>query len=110
MTREKYLTKQEVLVGNNTGKAILTLWEQQTDSLELLESYYLTKLNVRIFQGQHTLSYPQLGASFTTIEDIGDVLEEEDEPAEPSMEGVEIGGVKDLARHLEHMQGENPGC
>ena len=32
-------------------------------------------------------------------EDIGDVLEEEDEPAEPSMEGVEIGGVKDLARY-----------
>jgi len=59
---------------------LLTLWEQQTDSLELLESYYLTKPNVRIFRGQHTLSYPQFGASFTTIEDIGDVLEEEDEP------------------------------
>jgi len=93
------LTKQEVLVDDSTGKAILTLWEQQTDSLELLESYYLTKPNVRIFRGQHTLSYPQFDASFTTIEDIGDVLEEEDEPAEPSMEGVEIGGVKDLARY-----------
>jgi len=93
------LTKQEVLVGDSTGKAILTLWEQQTDSLELLESYYLTKLNVRIFRGQHTLSYTQFGASFTTIEDIGDVLEEEHEPAEPLMEGVEIGGVKDFARY-----------
>ena len=85
-----------MLVGDNTGKVILTLWDQQTDSLE---SYYLTKLNIRIFRGQHTLSYPQFGAFFTTIEDIGDILEEEDEPAEPSMEGVEIGGVKDLARY-----------
>ena len=70
----KNLTKQEVTVADSTDNTTLTLWENDIDSLQLAESYYLTKLNVRIYYGDYSLSLPKFGATVTSIEDICDVI------------------------------------
>ena len=58
----KNLTKQEVIIADKTDNAVLTLWEDDMDSLELAESYELNKITVKIFCGEH---YPKFGASIT---------------------------------------------
>ena len=92
----KNLTKQEVIIADSTGNTVLTLWESDVNSLQLAESYYLTKLRVKIFCGDYGLSYPNFGASVSKIEDIGDVIETRSDPSESSIQGVSIVGVKDL--------------
>ena len=92
----KNLTKQEVIIADKTDNAVLTLWEDDMDSLELAESSELNKITVKIFCGEHTFSYPKFGASISQIEDIGEVVEDIVDPTEPCMEGVTIAGVKDL--------------
>ena len=57
----KNLTKQEVIIADKTGNTILTLWESDIDTLTIAESYHVTKLNVRIFCGSYTLSFPKIG-------------------------------------------------
>ena len=92
----KNLTKQEVIIADKTGNTILTLWESDIDTLKIAESYHVTKLNVRIFCGSYTLSFPKIGASITNIDDIGEVMETQEDPSEPFMDGVSIVGVKDV--------------
>ncbi len=92
----KNKTKQSVTVADNTNNCTLTLWEQDIDSLKLNQSYYITKLNVRIFQGDYTLSLPSSGSTTTDIKDIGDVVQALSDPMEPSMQGVSIIAVKEL--------------
>ena len=89
------LTKQEIIIADKTD-AVLTLWEDDMDSLELDESYSFTKLTVRVFDDDHILSYRKFGGSMSLIEDIGDVMEDITDPDEPSIEGVTIAGVKGL--------------
>ncbi len=40
-------------VADSTDNCTLTLWEEDVDSLKLNQSYYITKLNIRIFQGDY---------------------------------------------------------
>jgi len=56
----------------------------------------LSKLLVRIWREDYTLSLPQIGATVNKIEDIGKVLEAPADPMKPSLDGVSIIGVKEL--------------
>lgn len=95
MTQSK-LTKQEVLIADSTGNTTLTLWEDDLNSLELHECYHITKVNVRVFGGDHGLSFPRFGASTAKIEDIGTVNETRAYPTQDEALGLSIIGVKDL--------------
>ena len=54
--------KQEVTIADQSDNAILTLWEEDIGSLELAQSYSITKLLVRVFNGDHYLSKPAHGS------------------------------------------------
>jgi len=55
--------KQDTTIADATASTRLTLWESDIGLLEQGESYQLTKVMVRTFQGQPYLSYPFSGAT-----------------------------------------------
>ena len=67
--------KQNAIIADTTGSATLTLWESDIGKLQEQESYHLIKLIVRIYQGQHYLSFPISGATIHHIDDLQDVIE-----------------------------------
>lgn len=72
------------------------MWEQDIDTLKISDSYYITKLVVRIFNNDYYLSLPSTGSKVTKIEDIGKIVEESADMMEPSLEGVSIVAVKEI--------------
>jgi len=89
----KNLRKQEVTIADN---CVLTLWENHIDSLSLGENYQITKLTLRLFNGDRTLSMPRVGSKVEQIEDIGEVNEYTVDPFADTVEAASIIGVKDL--------------
>lgn len=62
--------KQDIIISDDTGKCMVTLWEAYVNTLQLHKSYQLSRVSVRIFMGKHHISIPKTGS---TIEDISDI-------------------------------------
>lgn len=75
--------KQDVLVGDSTGVARVTVWESEIGKLKEGESYKLTGMMVREFKGKKFLSTSKDKSAFESIADIG-VVEEGEEDSESS--------------------------
>ena len=86
-------SKQEIRIADSTDSAILTLWEGDID-----ESYQISKVNVRIWSGTRTLSFPKFGASISKIDNIGDVKTVPAFQPDSPIEGLAIIGVMDLTK------------
>ena len=71
------LRKQDYIVGDATGAATVTLWENNIGALKVGASYKLSGMMVREFDGKKFLSMPKQDAEITSIPDIGAVMEEE---------------------------------
>lgn len=67
--------KQEVIIGDKTSTAKLTLWENYIDSLTLSQSYSMKRLHVRVFNDYHSLLLPATGYVIDEIDDIPDATE-----------------------------------
>ena len=67
-------SKQDVQVADSTGKATVTLWEPNTNSLQETKSYQLNRLEVRTYMGKKHLSFPST-TSIDEISDIDDVID-----------------------------------
>lgn len=65
--------KQDVIVGDLTAVAKLTLWEKAVNSLDEDVSYKIENAVVREFKSRKYLSMPKDGAKVTIIDDIGEV-------------------------------------
>ena len=65
--------KQEVIVADSTDNSTLTLWEKDSGTLEVMKSYSIRKVYVRIFNNTHYMSLPPHRATVSQIDDIGDV-------------------------------------
>ena len=82
---------------DTTGSATLTLWESDIGKLQEQESYHLIKFIVRIYQGQHYLSFPISGAPIHHIDDLQDVIEADtQQPMDQTLHGVQVIGVPSL--------------
>ena len=87
------LMKQDCTVGDTTGTATITLWEDNVGTLAEGESYMLSGVKVRSFKGQKYLSVPRDGFKVTPIEDISSVNTSSID-LEESMQDVQVCGVK----------------
>ena len=67
-------SKQHLQVADSTGKATVTLWEPDTNSLQETKSYQLNRLEVRTYMGKKHLSFPST-TSIDKISDIDDVID-----------------------------------
>ena len=90
--------KQEVTIADQSDNAILTLWEEDIGSLELAQSYSITKLLVRVFNGDHYLSKPAHGSTVRII-DISNVQEDITDSVEPEVQGASVMAVKELKQY-----------
>ena len=59
--------KQDVLVGDSTGVARVTVWESEIGKLKEGESYKLTGMMVREFKGKKFLSTSKYKSAFESI-------------------------------------------
>ena len=89
--------KQDVTIADSSSSIILTLWEDDIGSLEIGNSYELSKVLVQQFKGHHYLSYPSNGGNITPIDDV-----DEDPPTENSdytvLESVEVVSVSNFSK------------
>ena len=67
---EKRRQKQEVVVGDETGKVILVLWGDKIGCLEEQKSYFFHRVQVNRYGGKAQLQYPRSGASYEEIHDV----------------------------------------
>ena len=71
--------KQDVLVGDSTGTARLTLWEEEIGSMDDNSSYQLKGVTVRQFKGKRFLSTSKGISCILEADDIGSVDEQSEE-------------------------------
>ena len=91
----KDLVKQNYLIGDASGAAILTVWEKNVGVLKQGTSYKLSGVMVRVYNNKKYLSIPKEQCDISSIDDIGDVQEEESEVDSGCyLEGVLITGLK----------------
>ena len=89
---KKGLVKQDCYVGDATGTAKLTLWENNVGLIVEDQCYTLSGIKVRSFKGEKYLSIPKDGFSYVPIDDIGVVQEKIDDIH--ILHNVEIRAVK----------------
>ena len=82
--------KRDVTVGDQTGTARVTLWQEHVDSVEVEGSYRLKTFVVRECASQKYLSMPRAGAVITPIDNIGDVVQ----PVSKDITSTEIFNVE----------------
>lgn len=80
--------KQDTTIADATASTRLTLWESDIGLLEQDESYQLTKVMVRTFQGQPYLSYPFSGAAAVQIEELDVVYKEVSDDSNETLHGA----------------------
>ena len=90
----KQLKKQEITIAESSGNCVPAIWQEAIGSLEIGESYYITKLTVRVFRGEYSVSMPANGSSVTKIDDVENVDECLTESNEDSLMGATIIAVK----------------
>lgn len=88
--------KQEIVIADSTNNCILTLWEDDIDTLEQDESYYMSKMLVRVFNDDFSLSFQASGSKVGKIYDLDDVNEDTTDTTESRLEGVTIIAIKDF--------------
>lgn len=91
-------TKQDIIVADSTGKATVTLWEDNIGRLQENISYKLNKLEVRSYQGKQYLSFPSTASQddISDIEDSIDVFTSEEDDDNNLIEEVTVCGIKEL--------------
>ena len=67
--------KQEVLIGDNTGHVLLTLLEDNVNTLEENNYCQLNRIQVHKYAGRVTLTYASFGSSFELIDEIATATE-----------------------------------
>ena len=67
------LRKHDYIVGDATGAATVTMWENNIRALKVGASYKLSGMMVREFDGKKLLSMPKQDGEITNIPDIGAV-------------------------------------
>ena len=82
--------KRDATVGDQTGTARVTLWQEHVDSVEVEGSYWLKNFVVREYASQKYLSMPRAGAVITPIDNIGDVVQ----PVSEDITSTEIFNVE----------------
>lgn len=70
------LTKQDMIIADKTGRATLTFWESNVETVMANLLYHFNNIIVCEYQGNKYLSLPKKDASISNIPDIGDVSEE----------------------------------
>ena len=70
------LTKQDYVIGDSTGKATATVWENNVGLFSVGSSYKMAGVMVRVFNGKKYLSVPKEKSSIMIIDDIGAVKED----------------------------------
>ena len=91
-SEEEGLVKQDCVVGDPTGTARITLWE---DNVGVLAEGDLSGVKVRSFKGQKYLSIPKIGFQCMPIADIGTVCTTTPDIDEVhSIDRVQVQGVK----------------
>ena len=90
-------TKQDVLVADTTGKATITLWEADINSLQEERSYQLSRLEIREFMGKKRLSFPPASKSIDEISDIESIeCNPSSDEDEEQLHTVTVSAIKDL--------------
>ena len=87
--------KQKVHIANSTGRAVVTLWEQDVGLLESNKSYQLNCIEVRSFQGKHQLPFPT-AASIDQISDVEDIVgtPTSDKDDDEELYGITVSGIR----------------
>ena len=62
-------TKQDVIVADSTGNAIVTLWQDHVDTMQQGKSYHLKNFFVKEYAGKKYLSMSKDDCSLEEIED-----------------------------------------
>ena len=70
------LTKQDIIIADETGRATLTLWESDVETVTANLLYHFNNIIVREYQENKYLSLPKKDALISNIPDFGDVSEE----------------------------------
>ena len=90
------LKKQDLIMGDATGTAKLTVWEKNVTSLKKGGSYKLSGLMVKVYNGLRYLSIPKEDVHIINILDIGSVEENEPKNTDVSLEDAVVMGVMHL--------------
>ncbi len=92
--------KQDILVGDSTATARLTIWEKEIGKMEEGKSYQLCGMVVREYRGTKFLSTSKENSQIEPIDDVGAVEEEEEDSEESGknshVKNARIVGVLDL--------------
>ena len=90
--------KQDVVAADSTGVGKVTVWEESIGTLTEQCSYSLKNFIVREFASKKFLSMGKEGSQIVSIEDIGDVVEDNELLDEPDEEirDAQIVGVAEL--------------
>ena len=91
---KKGLLKQDCVVGDATGTAKITVWEDNVGLFTVDESYKLSGAMVRSFKGNKYLSIPKYDFTVEPIDDIGTVNTSTETDEIRILEDVEVRGVK----------------
>ena len=86
-------TLQNVLVGDKTGVARVTLWESDIHKLVQKRSYQFNKMMVREFRGQMQLSTAKDENSMPEIDDLDEVQQDDDVMLNSCIENATIVGI-----------------
>ena len=93
-------SKQEVLLSDSTGSAMLTLWEDDINMLIEGKSYQTNRLVVKCFLGKTHLSMPPTGATIEEIDDLENVIQTasslNDDNDEEYLQNVSVTGIQHL--------------
>ena len=93
--------KQDIIVGDSTGTARLTLWENEIGSIKEDNSYKLNGMTVREYRGIRFLSTSKDNSHILEVDDIGSVQEEEEVPLNTNISTVKNGCTG--SRHLQQL-------
>ena len=90
------LSKQDYMIGDATGTAILTTWEGNTGMFNVGRSYKLSGVMVRNFDGRNYLSMPRENCEVSVIDDIEHVKEIDEAVDAHNLKNATVIGVMSL--------------
>lgn len=82
----------EVLVGDDSGTVLMTLWEDSIDKVEVDKTYTLTNGYANLFRGSLRLTTGRMGSIEKSEEDIGEVNTENNMSEKQYEEDRRFGG------------------
>ncbi len=91
--------KQDVIVGDSSGTAKVTLWEENVDKLKNGECYQLHNFIIQEFQALRHLSMIK-ASDVTRIEDIGELAQQADMEETLILQNVPVVGVPHIDIYL----------